>query len=157
MNKKLLIGAGVVATICIMAANLQYAYSDYGIRTANLHSEVLAQSNPCQYYIDRIKQLENDLKWGVGNSTYIQYQIDELKKQLAFCESHNNPIGGSSSGTSTIPGAGGTNLDLGKKEYWAPCSKIDKDGNTIWGELKHCISSGYESGGKCAPGSECKF
>ena len=43
--KKVFLGLGVVATMFILAANLQYAIGDYGILTSSsLHSEILAQS-----------------------------------------------------------------------------------------------------------------
>ena len=42
--KKLLFGLGIVATMFIVATNLQYALDDYGLRTNSLHSEILAQS-----------------------------------------------------------------------------------------------------------------
>ena len=42
--QKILFGLGVVAAMFIVAVNLQYAIGDYGIRTNNLHSEILAQA-----------------------------------------------------------------------------------------------------------------
>ena len=46
MNKqKLLVGAGIFAAVCVMAVNLQYAYSDYDILNISLHSQVLAQTS----------------------------------------------------------------------------------------------------------------
>lgn len=44
MNRqKLLVGAGVFAIVCVMAVNLQYAYSDYGILDISIHSQIWAQ------------------------------------------------------------------------------------------------------------------
>ena len=43
--QKLLFGLGVVAAMFVLAANLQYAIRDYGIRTNSLHHEILAQTS----------------------------------------------------------------------------------------------------------------
>ncbi|MDR2038501.1 MAG: hypothetical protein LBQ60_11320 [Bacteroidales bacterium] len=42
-KQKLLVGAGILTMLCVMAVNLQYAYSDYGILDISLHSQILAQ------------------------------------------------------------------------------------------------------------------